>query len=73
MQQLTIHLFGPPQFFLDETPLKVERRKTLALLAYLVGNVIVCAGLIFLIIGIIVTAPFGALIYIYQYERVKPA
>jgi uncharacterized membrane protein len=43
------------------------------LLAYLVGNVIVCAGLIFLIVGIIVTAPFGALIYIYQYERVKPA
>ena len=43
------------------------------LLAYLVGNVITCAGLIALVIGIIVTAPFGALIYIHQYERVKPA
>ena len=42
------------------------------LLAYLVGNVIACAGLIFLFIGIIATAPFGALINIYQYERVKP-
>ena len=35
MPQLTIHLFGYPQFLRDETPLKVERRKTLALLAYL--------------------------------------
>lgn len=43
------------------------------LLAYLVGNVIACAGLIALFIGVIVTAPFGALINIYQYERVKPA
>jgi len=43
------------------------------LLAYLVGNVIACAGLIVLFIGIIVTAPFGALITIQQYERVKPA
>ena len=43
------------------------------LLAYLVGNVITCAGLIALFVGIIVTAPFGALIYIHQYERVKPA
>lgn len=42
------------------------------LLAYLVGNVIACAGLIVLFIGIIVTAPFGALITIQQYERVKP-
>jgi uncharacterized membrane protein len=43
------------------------------LLAYLVGNVIACAGLIALFVGIIVTAPFGALITINQYERVKPA
>ena len=43
------------------------------LLAYLVGNVIACAGLIALFIGVIVTAPFGALITIHQYERVKPA
>ena len=43
------------------------------LLAYLVGNVVACAGLIALFIGIIVTAPFGALININQYERVKPA
>jgi hypothetical protein len=43
------------------------------LLAYLVGNVVACAGLIALLIGIIVTAPLGALINISQYERVKPA
>jgi hypothetical protein len=43
------------------------------LLAYLVGNVIACAGLIALVIGIVITAPFGALININQYERVKPA
>jgi len=42
------------------------------LLAYLVGNVIACAGLIALFIGIILTAPLGALINIQQYERVKP-
>jgi hypothetical protein len=42
------------------------------LLAYLVGNVIACAGLIVFFIGIILTAPLGALINIYQYERVKP-
>lgn len=42
------------------------------LLAYLVGNVIACAGLIVLFVGIIVTAPLGALINIHQYERVKP-
>lgn len=41
------------------------------LLAYLVGNVIACAGLIVLFVGIIVTAPLGALINILQYERVK--
>jgi hypothetical protein len=43
------------------------------LLAYLVGNVIACAGMIVLFIGIIVTAPFGALININQYDRVKQA
>lgn len=42
------------------------------LLAYLVGNVIACAGLIALFIGIILTAPLGTLINIQQYERVKP-
>jgi len=43
------------------------------LLAYLVGNVISCAGMIALFVGIIVTAPLGGLIYIQQYEKVKPA
>ncbi len=43
------------------------------LLAYLVGNVVACAGMIALFIGIIVTAPFGAIITISQYEKVKPA
>jgi len=43
------------------------------LLAYLVANVITCAGMIALFIGIIVTAPLGALIFIQQYEKVKPA
>jgi len=42
------------------------------LLAYLVGNVIACAGFIVLFIGIILTMPLGALINIQQYERVKP-
>jgi hypothetical protein len=42
------------------------------LLACLVGTVITCAGTMALFIGIIVTAPFGALIYINQYEKVKP-
>jgi len=42
------------------------------LLAYLVGNVIACAGFIALFIGIVLTAPLGALINIQQYERVKP-
>lgn len=42
------------------------------LLAYLVGNVIACAGMIVLFVGIIVTAPLGALININQYEKVKP-
>jgi hypothetical protein len=42
------------------------------LLAYLVGNVIACAGMIVLFVGIILTAPLGALITIQQYERVKP-
>lgn len=42
------------------------------LLVYLVGNVIACAGFIVLFIGIILTAPLGALINIQQYEKVKP-
>ena len=43
------------------------------LLAYLVGNVIIGAGVILFFIGIILTAPLGQLIIIRQYERVKPA
>jgi hypothetical protein len=43
------------------------------LLVYLVGNVIICAGFVALFIGIILTAPLGQLIFIQQYERVKPA
>lgn len=43
------------------------------LLAYLVGNVICCAGFLLLFVGIILTAPLGQLIIILQYERVKPA
>jgi predicted ATPase/class 3 adenylate cyclase len=35
MPRLTIRLFGYPQFQVDDTPLRVERRKTLALAAYL--------------------------------------
>jgi len=42
------------------------------LLVYLVGNVIVCAGFVALFIGIVLTAPLGQLIFIQQYERVKP-
>ena len=42
------------------------------LLAYLVGSVMTFAGMIVLFVGVIVTAPFGALIIIHQYERVKP-
>lgn len=43
------------------------------LLAYIVGYVIAMAGLILLFIGIVLTAPLGMLIFIQQYERVKPA
>jgi uncharacterized membrane protein len=43
------------------------------LLAYLVGNIVSCAGLIALFIGVILTAPLGALINIIQYERVRPS
>jgi DNA-binding SARP family transcriptional activator len=35
MTQLTIRLFGYPQFLIDNVPIKVERRKTLALAIYL--------------------------------------
>ena len=31
----SVHLFGYPQFFVDDRPVKVERKKTLALAAYL--------------------------------------
>ncbi|HIJ81570.1 MAG TPA: zinc ribbon domain-containing protein [Desulfuromonadales bacterium] len=43
------------------------------LLAYLVGNIITCAGLIVLLVGVVLTASLGTLINISQYERVKPA
>ena len=42
------------------------------LLAYLVGNVIFFSGIVVLFIGIILTAPLGQLIFIQQYERMKP-
>ncbi len=43
------------------------------LIAYLVGNIIACAGIVVFFIGIILTAPLGELFIIQQYERVKPA
>lgn len=43
------------------------------LLAYLVGNVIVFAGFILLLIGVVVTASLGQMVIIKQYERCKPA
>ncbi len=42
------------------------------LLAYVVGNVIIVCGIVALFIGIIFTAPLGQLIFIQQYERMKP-
>ena len=42
------------------------------LLAYVVGNVIIFGGVVALFIGIIFTAPLGQLIFIQQYERMKP-
>lgn len=42
------------------------------LLAYLIGNTIACAGMIALFVGVVLTAPLGALINIKQYERVRP-
>ncbi len=41
------------------------------LLAYMVGSVVSCAGLLLFCIGIVLTLPLGALIAIYQYECVK--
>ena len=35
MAHLTVRLFGYPHFLLDNVPIKVERRKTIALAAYL--------------------------------------
>src|SRR5262245_2734459 len=35
---LALHLLGPPQLDLDNTPAPIDRRKTLALLAYLALN-----------------------------------
>jgi hypothetical protein len=42
------------------------------LLAYVVGNVIILCGIVALFIGIIFTAPLGQLIFIQQYEQMKP-
>ena len=42
------------------------------LLAYVAGNVIIFGGVFLLFIGIIFTAPLGQLIFIQQYERMKP-
>lgn len=42
------------------------------LIVYLVGNVIIAAGLVIILIGAILTAPLGELFIIQQYERVKP-
>lgn len=42
------------------------------LLAYVVGSVIFFGGAVALFIGIIFTAPLGQLIFIQQYERMKP-
>ena len=42
------------------------------LLAYVVGNVIIFGGFLALVGGVIFTASLGQLIFIQQYERVKP-
>lgn len=42
------------------------------LLAYIAGNVIIFGGALLFFIGIIFTAPLGELIFIQQYDRVKP-
>lgn len=42
------------------------------LVVYLVGNIIIGAGIVIFFIGIILTAPLGELFIILQYERVKP-
>jgi uncharacterized membrane protein len=49
----------------------VQRHFLPWLLAVLVGGVISSFGLIVFIIGIIVTLPWGGLLIIQQYERVK--
>lgn len=43
------------------------------LLAYVAGNVVIFGGVVALFIGIIFTASLGQLIFIQQYERMKPA
>src|SRR5258706_5422789 len=37
-QRLALHLLGPPKLELDDAPIATDRRKTLALLAYLAVN-----------------------------------
>jgi len=41
-------------------------------IVYLVGNIIIAAGFVVILIGVILTAPLGQLFIIQQYERVKP-
>jgi hypothetical protein len=43
------------------------------LIAYMVGTMIVCAGLVLFVVGIILTAPLGQLIIIRQYEAAAKA
>lgn len=42
------------------------------LLVYVAGNVIIFGGLMALLIGVIFTAPLGQLLFIQQYDRMKP-
>lgn len=43
------------------------------LLVYVVGNLFIFAGFLIFFIGVVVTAPLGQLLIIYQYERCKLA
>src|SRR5215211_281145 len=36
--QLSLHVLGPPQLYLNQEPVSADRRKALALLAYLAVN-----------------------------------
>jgi len=81
--QFAVSLFGTPGFYavvdrnmnvinaLKWSIATVQRHFLPWLLAVLVGGVIGSFGLIVFIIGIIVTLPWGGLLIIQQYERVK--